>query len=83
MSSAASDRHVVDNVSDLVSSETCEEGEPEPSNRDIMRLLMAMNKELNKKLDCLSKTVERLQGEVFDINVSLCIVSIKFPFDRS
>ncbi len=67
MSSAASDRHVVDNVSDPVSSETCEEGEPEPSNRDIMRLLMAMNKELNKKLDCLSETVERLQGEVFDL----------------
>ena len=42
-------------------------GEPEPSNRDIMRLLMAMNKELNKKLDCLSETVERLQGEVFDL----------------
>ena len=67
MSSAARDRHVVDNVSDPVSSETCEEGEPEPSNRDIMRLLMAMNKELNKKLDCLSETVERLQGEVFDL----------------
>ena len=32
-----------------------------------MRLLMAMNKELNKKLDCLSETVERLQGEVFDL----------------
>ena len=66
MSSAASDRHV-DNVSDPVSSEMCEEGEPEPSNRDIMRLLMAVNKELNKKLDCLSETVERLQGEVFDL----------------
>ena len=32
-----------------------------------MRLLMAMNKELNKKLDCLSETVGRLQGEVFDL----------------
>ena len=28
---------------------------------------MAINKELNKKLDCLSETVERLQGEVFDL----------------
>ena len=51
MSSAASDRHVVDSVSDPVSSETCEEGEAESSNRDIMRLLMATNRELNKKLD--------------------------------
>ena len=67
MSSAASDRHVVDSVSDPVSSDTCEEGEAEPSNRDIMRLLMAMNKELIKKLDCLSETVERLHGEVFDL----------------
>ena len=63
MSSAVSDRHVVDSVSDPVRSETCEEVEAEPSNRDIMRLLMAMNKELNKKLDCLSEIVERLQGE--------------------
>ena len=63
MSSAASDRHVVDSVSDPVSSETCEEVEAEPSNRDIIRLLMAMNKEPNKKLDCLSEIVERLQGE--------------------
>ena len=45
----------------------CEEGEAEPSNRDIMRLLMAINKELNKKLDCPSETVERIQGEVFDL----------------
>ena len=31
MSSAASDRHVVDSVSDPVNAETCEVGEPEPS----------------------------------------------------
>ena len=50
-----------------VCAETCEEEEAGPSNRDIMRLLMTMNKELNKKLDCLNGTVERLQGEVFDL----------------
>ena len=55
MSSAASDRHVVDSVSDPVSSKTCKEGEPEPSNRDIMRLLMAMNKELPEQEAGLSE----------------------------
>ena len=50
-----------------VCAETCEEEEAGPSNRDIMTLLMTMNKELNKKLDCLNGTVERLEGEVFDL----------------
>ena len=69
MSSATSDRHVVNSVSDPVSSETCEEEEAEPSDWDIMRLLMAMNNnnKKTKKLDCLSETAERLQGEVFDL----------------
>ena len=48
-----------------VGAETCEKEEAGPSNRDIMRLLMTMNKELNKKLECLNGTFERLQSEVF------------------
>ena len=36
-------------------------------NRDTMRLRVDMDKGLNKKLDGLSETSERLQGEVFDL----------------
>ena len=50
-----------------VCAEPCEEEEAGPSNRDIIRLLMTMNKELNKKLDYLNGTVERLEGEVINL----------------
>ena len=45
----------------------CEVEKADPSDRDTMSLLMTVNKELNKKLDCLNETVGRLQGEVFDL----------------
>ena len=40
---------------------------PEPTNRDIMRMLQTINATLTNKLDFLSDTVERLQGEIFDL----------------
>ena len=40
---------------------------PEPTNRDIMRMLQTINATLTNKLDSLSDTVERLQGEIFDL----------------
>ena len=40
---------------------------PEPTNRDIMRMLQTINTTLTNKLDSLSDTVERLQGEIFDL----------------
>ena len=40
---------------------------PEPTNRDIMRMLQTINATLTNKLDFLSDTVERLQGENFDL----------------
>ena len=40
---------------------------PEPTNRDIMRMLQTINGTLINKLDSLSDTVERLQGKKIDL----------------
>ena len=40
---------------------------PEPTNWDIMRKLDSIHTSLNSKLESLAGTVEKLQGEVFDL----------------
>ena len=63
MSSATTEQaHTIDNCNQVSDSQV-----PEPTNRDVMRMLQTINATLTNKLESLSDTVERLQGNFFDL----------------
>ena len=68
MSSATAEReHKCNSDSDTdIDGHTDSQG-PEPTNRDIMRLLHTINASLHSKLEVLGDGVEQLQGEVLDL----------------
>ena len=62
MSSATAEQaHAMDDCDQVSDSQG-----PEPTNRD-QRMLQTINAPLANKLDSLNDTVERLQGEIFDL----------------